>query len=330
MATAAPESTAPASPVTLVTQTRVAPGHEQEFAAWQHQVNDTLSHFPGFLDHAIIPPNPPVQVDWVISQRFTSADAARAWLQSDQRLQLLNTIQPLLVGQDDVHIFADDRGPKLAAPVTAVISMRVKPGQEAAYQDWQRRIAAVEATFPGFSGYRLEPPVPGVQDDWTSMVRFDSDAHLDAWLNSPERQRLLEETPLFGVEYHTRKMVTGFDSWFTGGQQAGAAPPASWKQNMIVLLVLYPTVFLFGFLIGNPVLMRQGLPFWLVLFIGNAVSTVLLGYYFVPWMSRALSWWLYPAAASAPRANWAGTALVVGLYALCLLAFSQLPPALVP
>src|SRR5262249_39931297 len=218
--------------------TRVAPGHDEQFAAWQQQMSDAISRFPGFLGQSIIPPNPPAQVDWVIVQHFDRLEHARGWLQSEQRLQLLNTIQSLLVGQDDVHLSADDSGPEPAAPVTAVISMRVQPGQEAAYQDWQRRIAAVEATFPGFTGYRLDPPVPGVQDNWTTMIRFDSDEHLDAWLNSEQRQKLLEETPHFSAEYHTRKVRTGFDQWFTSGRGAGAEAPPAWKGNMIVLLAL--------------------------------------------------------------------------------------------
>ncbi len=314
------------SGVTLVTQTRVSPGHDEEFTRWQEQANKTLAHFPGYLDHTVIPPQPPAQVDWVLVQRFASRESARAWLQSEERLRLLNTIQPLLVGQDDVHLFANGTGPRLPAPVTAIISMRVQPGHEAAFQQWQRRIAAVEATFEGFSGYRLEPPVPGVQDNWTTMIRFDSDAHLDAWLNSAQRQELLAEAGRFSTESHTRKVHTGFDSWFTSGEGAAAESPPSWKQNMIVLLTLYPTVFLFGFLVHEPLLMRRGVPFWLALFLGNAIVTGLLGWYLVPWASRALNWWLNPTPATAPRVNWVGTALIVVLYGLCLLVFSQFPP----
>ncbi len=330
MATAPPKSAVPTSAVAIVIQTRVAPGHDEEFVRWQEQVNNAIAQFPGYLDHTVIPPNPPVQVDWVIVQRFESAETARAWLQSEQRLRLLNAIQRLLVGQDDVHLVADGSGPKLAAPVTVVISMRVKPGQEAAFQEWQRRIAAAEATFEGFSGYRLEPPVPGVQDDWTTMLRFDSDAHLDAWLNSDQRQRLIEETPRFSNEFHTRKMRTGFDSWFTSGKGATAKSPPSWKQNMIVLLTLYPTVFLFGFFVQTPLLVGRGMPFWLALFLANAISTGLLGWLFVPWASRVLDWWLNPTPAAAPRVNWAGIGLIVALYGLCLLMFSQFPPSLIP
>ncbi len=323
----APAPTLPSngSAVTLVTQTRVSPAHDAEFARWQEQVDAALAGVPGYLDHSVMPPNPPAQVDWVVVQRFTDADHARAWLRSEQRLRLLETIQPLLVGQDDVHLFADAAGPRLPAPVTVIISMRVQPGQEAAFQEWQRRIAAVEATFDGFSGYRLEPPVPGIQDDWVTMIRFDSDAHLDGWLNSEQRQRLLEETPKFSAEFHTRKVRTGFDSWFAAGMGAAGESPPPWKQNMIVLLTLYPTVFLFGYFVQTPHMVNRGVPFWLALFIANAVSTGLLGWLFVPRASQWLQWWLSPRP-SAPRwMNWSGVGLIVLLYGVCLLAFSQFP-----
>ena len=40
---------------------------------------------------------------------------------------------------------------------------------------------------PGFQGYRLEPPIPGIQEDWLAVLKFDSSAHLQAWLDGPER-----------------------------------------------------------------------------------------------------------------------------------------------
>ena len=324
--TAAPtQAAASAAPVSLVTQTRVAPEHDEQFARWQEQVNAALAQFPGFLDHNVIPPSPPAQVDWVIVQRFNNAGSARAWLQSQERLKLLDAIQPVLVGQDDIHLLTDSAADRPPAPVTAVISMRVQPGQEGAFLRWQRRIAAVEAEFPGFSGYKLEPPVPGVQDDWVTILRIDSDAHLDGWLNSEQRQRFIAEAADFSVASHMRKVRSGFDAWFTTGDRAGTAPPPAWKINMIVLLMLYPTVFLFGYWVQNPLLVARGVPFWLALFISNAVSTVLLGYWLVPQASRPFEWWLRPGA-SAPRwVNWAGVGLVVLLYGVCLAVFANFP-----
>jgi antibiotic biosynthesis monooxygenase (ABM) superfamily enzyme len=325
MATASSEAASSTPAVTLVTQTRVPPEHYPQFTRWLQDVEQAVSQFPGYLEQSALPPSPPAQADWVVAQRFTSAEAARAWVQSAERLRLLQAIQPLLLGQEDVHLITDGSGPKLAAPVTAVISMRVRPGQEEAFVQWQQRIAATEAEFEGFSGYKLEPPIPGVQDDWVTLLRFDTDQHLDAWLNSEQRQRLLEETPKFSTEYHTRKMRTGFDSWFTSGKGPDAIPPPAWKQNMIVLLVLYPTVFLFGFFVGTPWLTGRGVPLWLALFLGNAVSTGLLGWWFVPQVSRWLDWWLNPGPNASPRVTWAGVGLIVLLYGLCLAAFSQFP-----
>jgi len=39
---------------------------------------------------------------------------------------------------------------------------------------------------------------------------------------------------------------TGFDQWFKVAD--GAPPPAAWKMNMLVLMNLYPVVFVFGVL----------------------------------------------------------------------------------
>ena len=201
-----------------------------------------------------------------------------------------------------------------------MISTRLKAGQEGAYRRWEQRIAAAQAKAPGFQGYRMEPPIPGVQDDWVVILRFDTDEHLQGWLDSPERKTLIEEAGAFTAEYHTRIARTGFDQWFPvdGG---AASPPAAWKQNMIVLLLLYPVVFLFGAWVQTPWLMQAAhLPFFLALFIANIVSIVILNW-LVPWTSQRFAWWLQPATSAPARTNLAGAALLAGLYALTLLVF---------
>jgi uncharacterized protein len=311
------------SPVTIVTQTRVQTGKEDEFARWQDEIAGRVASFPGFVKQTVIPPNPPAQVDWVILQLFASSDAAVAWLHSDQRTNLLQTAQSLLVGPDDIHIVADRGSGVLPAPVSAVISTRVKLGHEANYRLWEQRIAAAQAKSPGFQGYRFEPPIPGVQDDWLAILRFDSESNLQGWLDSPARHKLLKESEAFTEEVHARIVRTGFDQWFPMGSDA-AAGPAAWKMNMIVLLLIYPIVFLFGIFVQTPILMAKlHFPFWLALFIGNVVSVLILDR-LVPWASRHLDWWLRPAGPGKGKTTIAGAALVVGLYALSLLVFSQL------
>jgi hypothetical protein len=99
------------------------------------------------------------------------------------------------------------------------------PGQEFTYRAWEQRIAAAQSKAPGFQGYRFEPPVPGVQDDWLAILRFDTETNLQAWLDSPERQKLLRDASPFTEEFHARIVRTGFDQWFPV-PAGGASPPA--------------------------------------------------------------------------------------------------------
>lgn len=309
--------------VTLVTQTRVLPGKDAAFAAWQQRMNAIVAASPGFLDHTVMEPSPPIQVDWVIVQRFRSIEAAKSWLGSPERQRLLDEIQPILVGSDDIHLFAGDTMAPPDASVSAVISTRVTPGREQDFRAWQRRIATAESTFPGFQGSKLEPPIPGVQEDWATISRFDSEEHLQAWLTSPQRQRLLDEAAAFGTESRVRMLGGGFGGWFSLGDGSGAAVPATWKQNMVVLLVLYPIVFLYGRLVFDPLLQDWGVPFWMDLFIAKVISVVLMGSYLMAPINRRLRWWLLPPAGAPWWTNAAGAAVVVALYGLFLAVFSQ-------
>jgi uncharacterized protein len=311
-------------PVTLVTQTRVVAGGDPAFAAWQARMTEAITACAGFIEQKVIPPSPPAQVDWVILQRFDSMAAARLWMQSARRAEMLEEAEALLVGNDDIHVLVDGEDGVLPSPASAVISTRVKPGQEAAYRTWERRIAAAQSKAAGFQGYRIEPPVPGVQESWVAIVRFDSDASLDAWMKSPERQQLLAEGDRLSDEVRARIVRTGFDQWFSKGASAGDTAPPAWKQNMLVLLQLYPVVFLFGLLVQGPVLTAMlHMPFWLSLFVGNLASVLLLSR-LVPWTSARFQWWLQPAGAEVRRTDRRGAVIVIALYAASLLVFSRM------
>ena len=56
---------------TVIIGQKVRPGSEQEFMAWQHELNEAASHYPGFIGAEITPPTA-VQPDWVVVYRFDS------------------------------------------------------------------------------------------------------------------------------------------------------------------------------------------------------------------------------------------------------------------
>jgi uncharacterized protein len=306
--------------VTIVTQTGVRPDSTEAFARWQGETSTAIAGFPGFIEQQLMPPKPPLQLDWVILQRFASLEDARHWLGSPERAKRLEGAAPLLVGRDDVHIVRDEDEGRKPAPVSAVISTRVKAGKEAEYRAWERKIAAAQSRARGLQGYRFEPPVPGVQDDFVAILRFDGEANLQAWLRSAERQRLIDEAAPLTEEFHARLMRTGFEQWFR--DEAGPSTPL-WKMDMLVLLLLYPIVFLFGVLVHVPLFMDLlKLPFAVALFLGNVVSVGLTGF-LVPLVAARFGWWLQPAG-NVLRINLAGAALIAALYAACVLIFWKL------
>ena len=310
-----------AASVSIVTQTCVRPECADAFARWQGETSAVISSFPGFIEQRLMPPNPPLQVDWVILQRFLCLGDAKRWLGSSERQSRIEGATPMLVGRDDVHIVHDDSSAGRTAPVSVVMSTRVKPGMEAEYRKWEQKVAAAQSKAPGLQGYRFEPSVPGVQEDFVAILRFDSEANLRAWLESPERRQLLDEAAPLTAEFHARTAQSGFEQWFRDVTPKGAPPPAAWKMNMIVLLTLYPVVFLWGLFVGTPILTKAlNLDFPLALFIGNAFSVILTSY-LVPWTANRLSWWLTPAKDGRDLMDLKGASLLIAAYAIMILLF---------
>ena len=308
--------------VSIVTQTSVRADSAEDFARWQGETSTVIATFAGFIEQRLLPPNPPLQVDWVILQRFETLASAQGWLASPQRQKRIEGVGALLVGRDDVHIVQDDASAARSSPVSAVISTRVKPGREAEYLTWERKVAAAQSKARGLQGYRFEPAVPGVQEDHVAILRFDSQANLNAWLDSPERKQLLEEAAPLIAEFHTRMAQSGFEQWFRDAAPPGAPPLAAWKMNMIVLLTLYPVVFLWSVWFGLPILAtRLQMNFPVALFIGNVFSVSMTAI-LVPWTARhLLGWWLTPQHDHRSRAAALGAATVLAAYAAMVFVF---------
>lgn len=80
-----------------------------------------------------------------------------------------------------------------SAGVTGIIRRRVKAGCEVRAEELMRGILRLAREAEGFLGSEIFPPIPGVQDAYVVLYRFDSGSHLRAWLASPERQALIAE-----------------------------------------------------------------------------------------------------------------------------------------
>ncbi len=176
-----------------------------------------------------------------------------------------------------------------ATNVTEVIFSKIKPGMEDRYREWAVRIQAAQAKYPGYRGMFLQPP-PENGGLWTTIIRFDKVAQLEAWMNAPERKELLAESKAFIEHEQLTRLATSFPGWVPVDPVTGEGPP-NWKTALLVLLGLFPVVMLeLRFL--SPVLTVLGLHASLATFIGNSISVALTSFITMPLFVRWFGWWL--------------------------------------
>ncbi|SEE11180.1 hypothetical protein SAMN05216532_6967 [Streptomyces sp. 2231.1] len=97
-------------------------------------------------------------------------------------------------------------GRSVATAATAIIGQKVLPGMEREFEAWQENLNAAAARYPGFLGAEISPPTP-LQPDWVIVYRFDSVAHLQAWINSSTRQTYLDSGAQYFDGPATQKVV---------------------------------------------------------------------------------------------------------------------------
>jgi antibiotic biosynthesis monooxygenase (ABM) superfamily enzyme len=214
-----------------------------------------------------------------------------------------------------------DSNSEVGTPLASEVVM-ARAGDENAYKNLRAALDAKAAEFPGFVRDEVYSP-PAGQDDWTAVLTFKSQADLERWRVSPERAELLRKVQTV-AEDHDWVLPSGFQQW-----SPSVAAPA-WKQAMTALGILYAMVSVLNITLGNligdglkvegnKVISGLGLPFPLVVFIGNAVGTVLLTWVLMPIVTRLLRWWLDPAASRAQTIR--GVVLLLAIYVIEVLFF---------
>ncbi|PTR27576.1 hypothetical protein C8K36_104198 [Rhodococcus sp. OK519] len=298
-------------PATVVVTHPLRPGVAADFRRWQTEVDSAAASFAGFLGTEVTPPLNG-GCEWSVVYRFDSLDHLRAWLDSGRRRELVDGAGALFTTPPTQNVLLENS----SDAVTVVVSHPPVPGREAEFIAWQRRITDAEKKFPGFRGSEWHPPIPGVQDDWTILFTFDSQEHLDQWLESPQRAALLAEGQAF-KNFTVRPIPNPYGSWFPAGG-AGDAQVPSWKTALSVLVGLYPLVVVLTILIDE---LWPGAPLWASLLLGNIASVCLLTWVVMPVVTRVLRFWLEPGEGTDRRIDTIGLVISVVFLAGAALVF---------
>jgi len=182
---------------------------------------------------------------------------------------------------------------KLAEGATVVITHRLRENMQSEYESWLEEIAPLCKASPGHLDWHIVRPIVGLTETYTVIIRFDTEAHLREWMDSPTRARLIEKVqPLF-VTNDDFFISSGLDFWFTP-EGAKAKVPVRWKQYLVTWSAIYPLALGMP-LVVKPMLQAVGVsgnPFIATLVVTSLVVFVMV-YLVMPRYTRLVQRWLF-------------------------------------
>lgn len=178
-----------------------------------------------------------------------------------------------------------------AAPITVVVSRRVRKGNQAAFETLSSEMTERASRFPGYLGTAMFRPASPDDPEYRIVFKFRDRKSLAAWEVSEERAELLEQIESLLVQPSEREVTSGIVTWFTLPGQNPVTPPPKWKMTIVSWLALYPAVTLVFILFGD--LLIQ-VPLLLRTMLVTVVVMLLMSYVLMPRMTRWFAFWLFP------------------------------------
>lgn len=186
-------------------------------------------------------------------------------------------------------------GEHATGAVTVLITRRVKPGHEPAFEHASGDMTAAARAFPGYLGGQLvRPDVDSSSADaalYHVVFAFDTSEHLQGWQASPTRSLALAAIAPH-IEGQTLRQVSGLGHWFTAPTGPKQNPPPRWKVAVVTWMGICPTVYLLFLLLGELLAPWPLLPRVMLL---TALVVLTMTWLVAPQLTQLLKPWLYPA-----------------------------------
>jgi antibiotic biosynthesis monooxygenase (ABM) superfamily enzyme len=171
--------------------------------------------------------------------------------------------------------------------VSVLIARKVKEGCEQEFWHLEKALFAEVAKLEGFLSVNHFPTAEGEDNEYVSVLQFDSIDALLRWERSDARNNILADIQQV-LEYEPRrKSITGLEGIFSSQVQAG---PPRWKMSVVLVAVIFCLLVLIRPIVNSAL---PDLPVWLQTFITVGVQVPLLTYVVMPWLTKQLSTWLY-------------------------------------
>lgn len=180
----------------------------------------------------------------------------------------------------------------MAEEITAlIIEHTIKVGEEKRYEKWTADILEAVSQSPGYLGREVFPAA-GAGKPYTIIVRFQSQAHSNKWLESPVRRAFVAQINNVIETGDKTTIKAGIDVWFT--PESAAQKPPAYKQFLLTWAAIFPLSIIVPLLLSPlveilPILKAQ----YVAGLIGTGVITALMTYLIMPNLTRWMHGWLF-------------------------------------
>lgn len=178
----------------------------------------------------------------------------------------------------------------MSEPVTITVRRKVRPGREAAYEAWLKRLTEGAATeFPGYLGAEFHRPGP--DGTYRSVFRFDSLANLETFERSDFRAAMLAEgANLFAADAAWERM-TGLEFWFDPPPGTKVPQPSPHRMALVLIAVVFTLVLALNLTLGPRI---AGWPLALRVLATVTIQVGLMTYVIMPRLTPLIARFIYP------------------------------------
>lgn len=170
-----------------------------------------------------------------------------------------------------------------------VVTRRVRPGCEAAYEALLNGLLEDAKRFPGFQGAQVLRPTSPDRLKYQITLHFENRQAQERWVGSKGRRRWVEKIDaLEGTSGIT--MLAGLEAWLSLSAESRTNKAPRYKTAFVIWTAVFPTVFVVSTLLSW---LPFAMPLLLSVFVITAITVPTSIYILIPRLYRLFNRWMY-------------------------------------